>query len=135
MNKFQTVSFRSIDEFLDYLPEDERAMVDLLRTTILRTIPQVHEKLAYNVPYYSNHRRICFIWPPSVEWGSYRQEGVMLGFSEGYRIADDLNFLDKGNRKQVYTHTYKSLDEIDPDVVTYYVWEAWQIDQLQVKSK
>jgi len=135
MNKFQNVSFRSIDDFLDYLPPEERAMVDLLRAIILRTIPQIHEKLSYNVPYYSHHRRICFIWPPSVEWGGHRQEGVLLGFAQGFRIRDEMNFLDKGTRKQVYTHTFSTLDQIDPDVVTYYVWEAWQIDQTMTKSK
>ena len=129
MVKFQRVSFRHVDEFLDYLPEPERLIVEDLRHLIFETLPQIQEKLSYNVPYYSRYRRICFLWQPAVEWGGHRQSGVLLGFTHGFLMQDDLNFLDKGNRKQVYTHTFTTRSEVDPSVVVAYLLEAWHIDE------
>ena len=79
MAKMQPVNFKHIDEFLDYLPEQERRLVDFLREIVLDCIPDAREKLSYNVPYYSRNRRICFIWPSSIPWGKVKKEGVMFG--------------------------------------------------------
>lgn len=68
MNKFQPVKFRNIGEFFDFIPENEREIVLALRQLILDSIPGCRERLAYNVPYYYLHSRICFIWPPSIPW-------------------------------------------------------------------
>ena len=84
MNKFQNVQFNSVEEFPDFLPEDELRIVKFLRAIIKECIPACKEKLAYNVPYYYRHSRICFIWPASIPWGKVEKHGVMLGFTNGY---------------------------------------------------
>ena len=76
----QNVHFESVDEFLDYLPEDELKIVQKLRDLIHQALPDCIEKLSYNVPYYKRHSNICFIWPSSIPWGNMKQEGVRLGF-------------------------------------------------------
>ena len=53
--------FESIQEFLDFLPENERVIVDELREIVLESLGDVTEKLSYNVPYYYGNKRICFI--------------------------------------------------------------------------
>lgn len=93
MSKFQNVHFRTVGEFLDYLPEHELAIVEPLRELILSTIPDVREKLAYNVPFYYRHKRLCYLWPSSVPWGKTRPETVQLGFCYGHLLQDDLNYL------------------------------------------
>ena len=52
MNKIQKLNFRNVDDFLDYLPDNELEIVQFLRQLIVDCIPNCTEKLAYNVPYY-----------------------------------------------------------------------------------
>jgi hypothetical protein len=97
----QNVNFKTIEEFLDYLPKDELDIVLHLRSLIGECIPNFKEKLSYNVPYYWHHSRICFIWPSSITWGNVKTKGVRFGFVNGYLMRDEINYLEKENRKQV----------------------------------
>lgn len=133
-NKFQPFSFKTLDDFLEHLTEDELEIVQVLRELIFECIPEVKEKLSYNVPFYSKHKRICFIWPASVPWGNHKQEGVRLGFANGNLMNDDIGYLDKGERKQVYTKDFMSVKEIDVDIVRAYLFEAALIDE-QIKRQ
>lgn len=129
MNKFQPIQFNSIGDFLDHLPEQELEIVEELRRIVYECIPDVKEKLSYNVPYFSRKRRICFIWPASVPWGKTPMDGVKFGFTNGNLLHDDLNYLDKGTRKQVYSKTFHSLDEIDSEILRSYIFEALSVDE------
>lgn len=129
MNKFQPIQFNSIGDFLDHLPEQELEIVEELRRIVYECIPDVKEKLSYNVPYFSRKRRICFIWPASVPWGKTPMDGVQFGFTNGNLLHDDLNYLDKGTRKQVYSKTFHSLDEIDSEILRSYIFEALSVDE------
>lgn len=125
----QDISFRNVDEFLDYLPDNERLIVDWLREVILECLPECQEKLAYNVPYYYGKRRICFIWPASVPWGKVARNGVMLGFSKGYLLNDEIGFLEKGNRKQVFTKTYFEVVKEEEDILKAFLYESLELDR------
>ena len=125
----QNVSFKSVEDFLDYLPEDQRNLVDILRTNIRECAPDIREKLSYNVPYFYRHRRICFIWPSAVPWGNVKLNGVMLGFCYGNQLTDT-GYLEKGNRKQVYTKTFMKPGDIDFNQINALIYESVQLDNL-----
>jgi len=129
MSKFQKIKFSNVEELLDYFPDNEREIVDFLRDIILNYLPNSVEKLSYNVPYYYIHSRVCFIWPASVPWGNVKKNGVLLGFCNGNLLHDDLDWLEKGSRKQVYAKTYNSIDEIETDIIKAYLFEAVEIDR------
>jgi hypothetical protein len=129
MNKFQPLKFRNIDEFLENLPDNERVIVDFLRAMVLDCIPECKEKLAYNVPFYYRHSRICFIWPPSVPWGNTAIKGIQFGFCNGYLLRDEKQYLEKGSRKLVYWKEYSQLKEIDTDLLRTFLFEAVEIDE------
>lgn len=129
--KMQQVSFSSVEEFLDFLPDDELRIVERLRALIFSCIPDITEKLSYNVPFYKRHKGICFIWPASVLWGNTKSYiGVRLGFNSGYLMRDELNYLDAGDRKQVYYKDFKDIHEIEQDVLKAFLFEALEIDSL-----
>lgn len=128
MNKFQNVSFNSIGDFLDYLPENELEIVEELRSLVYECIPDVKEKLSYNVPFFKRNRTICFIWPASVPWGNVPKKGVQLGFTSGHLINDFAGYLNMGTRKSVAIKTFYSLDEIEADLVRAYLFEALEVD-------
>lgn len=126
----QDVSFRNIDEFLEFLSADEFKIVEVLRKVIYSCVPDVTEKLSYNVPFYKYHKNFCFIWPASVLWGKKKTyEGVRLGFTNGYLMTDEIGYLEKGNRKQVYWRDFLNVKEIDVDLIKSYIFEALLIDQ------
>ena len=128
----QNVSFRNVDEFLDFLPEEELKITLRLRKIVLECIPNVKEKLSYNVPYYFLKKRICFIWPASILWGKKQTyEGVRFGFTSGYLLQDETGYLDKGDRKEVYWHDFKSLKEIEEDVLKSFIFQAVEIVNRQ----
>ncbi|MCB9251375.1 MAG: DUF1801 domain-containing protein [Flavobacteriales bacterium] len=126
----QNVKFNTLEEFLDFLPEDERLITEILRNMIFDCEPQIKEKLSYNVPFYHLYSRLFFIWPASVLWGAKKSyEGVRLGFTLGYLLTDEINYLDKGNRKQVYYKDFVDHAEIDTDLVKSYIFESIMISK------
>lgn len=132
----QNVSFRSVEEFLEYLPDEELLIVEYLREIIYECIPDCREKLAYNVPYFKRYSNICFVWPASVTWGSEKSyEGVRLGFVNGYLLQDDINYLQKEGRKQVFWKDYLTLKDIDTDLVKMFLFEAVLVDEIRYKEK
>jgi Domain of unknown function (DU1801) len=132
----QNVNFKTVDEFLAYLPEDELKIVEFLRNIIFDCIPDCEEKLSYNVPYYRKHYRICFIWPASITWGSkITYKGVRLGFANGNLMADENHYLDKGNRKQVYWKDFTDIREINTDLLKSYLFEAALIGKEKYRLK
>ncbi len=125
----QNLKLRSIDDFLEFLPEDQRLIVDRLREIVLECLPFCTEKLSYNVPYYYGQSRICFIWPSAVPWGKVKKDGVLIGFCKGHLLEDEIDFLEKGERKQVYTKTYTDMEEIDEDLLKAYIFAAAELDE------
>lgn len=133
--KMQDVDFKNVDELLAFLPEEELKIVERLRKIIFSCLPNCTEKLSYNVPFYKVHKNICFIWPPSVKWGGTGHEGVRFGFTNGYLLTDEIVYLDKGTRKQVYWRDFKSLKEIDAELLKAYIFEAALIDEEIIREK
>lgn len=125
----QNVNFKSVDELLDFLPEDELKMVNMLRKIIFDCVPGITEKLSYNVPFYKKNKGLFFIWPASVFWGKKQSHsGVRFGFQQGYLLNDELNYLDKGDRKQVYWVDFNSIKNIDVHLLKVYIFEAAKLD-------
>jgi hypothetical protein len=125
----QNVKFDSIDELLEFLPEDQLKLTEFLRKLIFECVPEIEEKLSFNVPFYRRNKGIFFIWPGAVSWGKVTHEGVRFGFQQGYRIPDEIGYLDRGNRKQVYYRDFRSLQEIDVELFISYLFEAVLVDE------
>jgi hypothetical protein len=135
-HRMQSVKFQTIDNFLDYLPDDELKIVEFLRALILRTMPEAEERLAYNVPYYRLRANVCFLWPASVLWGKKKTyKGVRLGFVRGYLMEDSALYLQKGDRKQVYWRDFSDLSDIDSPTLVAYLHEAILVDEAVAQEK
>jgi hypothetical protein len=115
-------------EFWDFLPEDEREIVGVLRDIVLDNLPPYCiERLSYNVPYYYGKRRICMIWPAAVPRGGIKT-GVLFGLSEGYRLADVDNYLTHGANKVVFYKIYRAVKQIDERAIVKLLHEAVILD-------
>ncbi|GHM99317.1 hypothetical protein WSM22_08070 [Cytophagales bacterium WSM2-2] len=133
--QMQNVSFRSLEEFFEFIPKNELKIVEALRKIILECIPDCQEKLSYNVPYYKRHANICFLWPASITWGGVNQKGVRFGFTSGYFLHDEIGYLDKGDRKQVYWRDFNDAREIDTSLLEFYLHQAVLIDNEKAREK
>lgn len=130
MGNTQGIEFKTLDEFMDYLPEEELELVLFLRKIILECMPDCKEKLAYNVPFYYRHSRICYIWPASIPWGKV-ENGVAIGFCKGVSFLDEIFETEKFSSKLTFT----SVKEIDVAFLKQQIYEAIIIDEQIVKAK
>lgn len=128
-----------IEDFITALPIDERLIVKKLRQIILEAEPCLQEKLSYGVPYFSRHRRICFLWPVSHFPSGFKAEKsvkVTFGLCYGNHLSNTQNVLELGKRKQVSIIQYTTLREVDERVVQEIIHEAVLIDeQFHPKKK
>lgn len=131
----QNVNFSSLEECLDFLPENEKLIVEFLRELIHESVDNIKEKLSYNVPFYSLHYMMFYIWPSAIQWGKSKTKGVQFGFCQGHLLPDESNYLEKGNRKQVYTKTFHSIKDIDSDLLRSYIFDAIQVDEQLHQDK
>jgi hypothetical protein len=134
VSKFQDVDFRTVGEFLDYLPPHELKIVERLRELVFECIPDVKEKLTYNVPFYYRHSRILFIWPGSVQWGNSKRDDVHLGFCKGHLLADP-SYLEKGDRKEVYLKPFYNTKEINAEAIRQLLYETVVVDEEEWLAK
>jgi hypothetical protein len=126
--KMQAVNFGSVEEMLDFLPENERKITEVLRGIVLECLPDVTEYLSFNVPFYKYKKVVCFIWPGAVLWGKKRAyEGVRLGFNNAQLLDDPRGFISMEARKQIGYHDYHVLQSIDRDVLREYLFAAYEL--------
>jgi uncharacterized protein YdhG (YjbR/CyaY superfamily) len=130
MGNTQGLELKTIEEFLDYLNEEELEIVLFLRKIILECMPDCKEKLAYNVPFYYRHSRICYIWPASIPWGKV-EKGVAIGFCKGTSFLDETFESTRFASKL----TFNSVKEIDVPLLKQQIYEAILIDEQIVKAK
>ena len=128
MNRYQDISFRTVEELLLFLPDEQRKITEILRRLVQECMPDAEEKLSYNVPFYSRYARICFIWPGAVPWGKKEKDGVELGFCRGDLLPDS-SYLQRGSRKQVSIKTFYHPREIDAELVRQLLYEAIVADE------
>jgi hypothetical protein len=133
-NKIQQINFQSLEDLLAYLPVEELEVVQALRSIVRSVLPDGQEKLAYNVPFYYRHARICYIWPASVPWGGIRQ-GVSLGFCKGALLTDELHYLNKENKKEIASRLFTQVGDIDADLLKAYLYEAVELDEQAARAK
>jgi hypothetical protein len=78
---------------------------------------------------------ICYIWPPSITWDGFAHEGVHLGFVHGNLLQDEIGYLERGKRKQVFWKSFSDVREIDVRIIQAYLHEAALIDSEKAKEK
>lgn len=126
----QDVAFKTVDEFLNSLPEEELKIVNQFRNIVQQIMPHAKEKLSWNIPTYTINKSVCFIWPASVKWGKKETyKGVRFGFMHGNLLHPKNNYFDLGKRKIVRWRDFTSIDDIDVAILTSTLYEAMFVDE------
>lgn len=137
-----TKAIRSVEEAIQRIPRSEQVIVQRLRSLVAECLPKAEEQGYYGmgVPFYRHHRMICFIWPPSINWGPkenrvHKEKGVSLGFCQGNLMSNDEGVLLAEGRKQIYVMYFKTLADIDEQRVRSLLYEAGMLDDSFSKQK
>jgi hypothetical protein len=93
-------------------------------------MPDSKEKLAYNVPFYYRHSKICYIWPASIPWGKV-SSGVGIGFCKSASLLDETFETATFSAKSLFS----SIKEIDVTALKAQIREAILIDEQIVKAR
>ncbi|MBV6404229.1 MAG: DUF1801 domain-containing protein [Flavobacteriales bacterium] len=122
--------FANAQELLDFLPVDERALMEVLREFIISEAPDLKERLSFNILAYKGRRDVCFIWPASVLWGGKKTyDGVRFGFSHADLLDDPSGYLERGSRKQVYWRDLTQFTRADERMLRQLLREAVERDR------
>ena len=130
MKTASSIKIKSLIELFEWLPENERIIVDVLRQIILENLPVTcKEKIAYNVPFFYGKKGSCIIWPASIPRGGIK-DGVLLGFWQGNKLKDVDHYLTRGNNKKVFYKIFRSAEEINIKAIKKLLKEAARVDCL-----
>lgn len=122
--------FTTVAALLEFLPAEERALTERLRELIISEVPELNERLSFNVPFYKGQRDVCFIWPASVLWGKTKTyEGVRFGLSYGSLVPGCEPYLQRGERKQVCWRDLQELTAGDERRIRTVLRAAIVVDQ------
>lgn len=124
------IRFASAQALLDFLPADERALMEQLREFIISEAPDLKERLSFNILAYKGRRDVCFIWPASVLWGGKKTyDGVRFGFSHADMLDDPSGYLERGSRKQVYWRDLVQVTNSDERMLRQLLAQALERDR------
>lgn len=124
-NRFQPIDFKDIDELFNYLPYQQLQILRALRELVLEHLPEVEEKLSYNVPLYAIKKNICYLWPASIPWGG-KIEGIQIGFTQGH-LLDHGAYLQIRKRKYVRSKDITRLTEKDYAMLSDLLQQAYEM--------
>lgn len=127
-----SLKIKNLVELYDILPEHERIIVDILRDIIHGHIPDIKEKISFNVPFFYRHKSICLVWPASIPRGGIKK-GVLLGFWYGHLLEDIDQYLIHGTNKQIYYTIYQTPEEIDEAAIAKVLQAAVTLDNTKRK--
>jgi uncharacterized protein len=94
----------TVDNYIDGLPEDTKAIVVQLRSIIHTLVPAVQEKFSFKIPFYHYFGMFCYINP--------LKDGIDLGICNGKSFADDFEHLEVKGRTLIATVRLHSLNDI-----------------------
>jgi hypothetical protein len=95
---------RSVDDYIELLPEDKSIIAQKIRDIILSSIPGVTEKISFKIPFY--HYFGMFMYMNQVK------SGIEVAFMRGKDLTELFPQLDQKDRKIVASVTIARKEEI-----------------------
>lgn len=115
----------------DYISnfEDQQLKILIFLHELLKSYPEVDDKLRFKVPFYFRKSWICYLNP-------VKNNGIELAFLRANELSNDQGLLDFKKRKQVAGLTFYQTKDIPVDLVHEIFQEALILDEsIPYKSK
>jgi|GEM_PF-417572 hypothetical protein len=84
---------RSVDDYIEMLPEEKSIIAQKIRDIILTTIPGVAEKISFKIPFYRYYGMFMYM--------NQVKTGIEVAFLRGKDLTELFPRLDQKNRKIV----------------------------------
>ena len=72
---------RSVDEYIESLPDNKRELCSLLRELILSNVPGIEEKLSFKIPFYHYFGMFMYL--------NNTKEGIDVAFCRGKDLLQE----------------------------------------------
>lgn len=71
---------KTVDEYIDNLPEERKAVIEYIREMILSEVPGIQEKLSFKIPFYHYFGMFMYL--------NNTAEGIDIGFCRGKDLTE-----------------------------------------------
>lgn len=105
-----------VEEFIDQQTGAQREIMIYLHELLL-SIPDIHCRLRYRIPFYDFKKWICYLNP-------LKSGGVELVFLQGKVIEDPSGLLQDRGRKMVRGAIFKQLNELPEEQILDWLAQA-----------
>jgi hypothetical protein len=118
-----------IDQFTEGLSREQSEIIYVLHDLIMEN-PAITLKRRWKLPFYYRKSWICYfniLKDGRLEWA----------FTRGNELSNELGWLESRGRKQIYSVSFGSMDDIDIGMVRVQIQEALLLDEqvaYQVKK-
>lgn len=108
------------EEYILKQPEPFRSMLLHLQSVIEKNIPDLDLKFKYRIPfYYLDGRPFCYF--------NQSKDYIDLGFWNAAHLTKHVELMTTAGRKIMKTFRYRSLKEIDDDILIKVLQEAYAV--------
>ncbi|MDZ4807560.1 MAG: DUF1801 domain-containing protein [Bacteroidota bacterium] len=95
---------RTVDEYIESLPDNKREICELLREIIFENVPGIEEKVSFKIPFYHYFGMFMYL--------NNTKEGVDVAFCRGKDLLDEFPHLSLKNRATIATVTITTKKDI-----------------------
>lgn len=113
--------------YYESLNSNRRQLAFHLQGLIMAAAPGMEESLSYKIPFFSRHKKICYL--------SHNKEGMYLGFLKGHQMSLANGLLSMQGRKQVASVSYRSVEDVDESMLYEVLQEALLLDEIAVEIR
>lgn len=95
---------RSVDEYIESLPDDRREICEIARELILSNVPGIEEKLSFKIPFYHFFGMFMYL--------NNTKEGIDVAFCRGKDLLEEFPQLNIKKRATIATVTIQNKKDI-----------------------
>lgn len=96
---------KTIDEYIDQLPEEKAGLVQKLRHLMLSLVPGIQEKFSFKIPFYYYHGMFSYL--------NATKDSVNVAFCRGKDLINEFPQLEIKNRAIIASVSIKTEKDID----------------------
>lgn len=95
---------RSVDEYIESLPDERKKICEIARELILTNVPGIEEKLSFKIPFYHYFGMFMYL--------NNTKEGVDVAFCRGKDLLEEFPQLNIKKRAAIATITIQTKNDI-----------------------
>lgn len=118
--------YKTVDAYVKgAVPAKLRPVLEAVRDVMRSAAPKASEVISYGIPLWKQNHHLAFV-------GSVKSD-IKLGFVDGLAMDDKYGLL-KGRGKVTRHLVFKTVEDVKPTVLRYYIRQALKFDAARAPS-